>query len=489
MNITLSPEQFEAVASPARLKLILAGAGSGKSRTLCAQIAHDITQGAAPSRMAAVTFTTKAAHELRERLGQACALRWVGTIHALCLSECHKWGVWRGRPEIIDEETMADLIDDTRASLRMSKTVSIAEVCAAFNSGETDLEMCGNPGLVAKLVRKRLIERNQTDMDLLLFEGARKLRQYAPEVDHLYWDEFQDSNPAEMAILTAFATRAACRVYGDPMQSIYAFRGSKIGNIMSLRTAWNAEFHLTENYRSLPQIVRVANELGGPAALTMRAMRDGDFYPGMRVTHRPFKREADELEFIRGWMLETRGTSRAILCRHNALAERIRIGLADVLPPRAPAKSWEMLKLALAICNSCDARRLTLSDWLMAGPPDSLLAALPWVKDHWTGDPLTTAASLIEAMNDEPQAARELHIGTIHSAKGLEFKHVLICGADQALIPGAKRAPEFEEERRLMYVAMTRAEDSLTFTSCEARAPLFKGQDVLRSTPSEFIVV
>lgn len=469
--MNLSPSQTAAVHSPAPRLLLRAGAGSGKTSVLVARMAAKIAAGADPAKCVAVTFTVNAGKEMAERLAAlgVPALRHCGTIHSLALSESRNWLTWQShRPVIIDEEAQAAMIRAELARLRLDKAVSIRDVAATLAAGQAS---GGKPAIsnraysAAVAVRRAMIAAGQASMDLLLGEAVHYLPGSLGRLDALFWDEFQDTAAGDYELLEKIEADSKT-VVGDVMQSIYGFRGSSPDYFRHLAASADWEqLTLADNYRSLPGIVAAANRLtkGQAGAIAMQAVSQAAAQPP-RIAN--YALESTEFAAIREW-LDTHPTgSRAILCRHNALAERLRVALADALPP-APAHAIEpaMIRRAMAAVQNPGETWHDHHD------------ALPYVR-HFTdlcgsNDPDVLLPAMAEALAQAETAAAYdhagLYIGTVHGAKGLEWDHVLIAGAEQAAWP------DTAEALRLFYVAVTRARDSLTIT-CARKRPALHGK-------------
>lgn len=492
----VSPEQAAAITCNAPRLLIQAGAGSGKSTVLVHRIADLIEQGADPAKVVAISFTVQAGRILADRLAAmgVTGLRHVGTIHALALAESHKSPVWGGkRPFIVDEDMQAAMIRFELVRLRLEKTVSIRDVAATLAAGQandTAKPAVSNRAYpAARAVRRAMVAAGQASMDLLLGEAVDYLPNSLGELDALFWDEFQDTAAGDFALLEGIKAKSKT-IVGDEMQSIFGFRGSSPDYFRHL--AASAEWHkltLADNYRSLPGIVAAANSLtaGQAGAITMRAVRD---YPelserssiaDLAPTICNAGTEAAEFAYIREWLAfkkeirhDGSQPSLAILCRHNALAERLRLALADALPP-APALALDpaMIRQAMrAVQNPGE----TWHDHHDALPYVHHFAEITGT-GHWKSAYGYDAKALLPAMAEalaqaETAAAYDhagLYIGTVHGAKGGEWDHVLIAGAEQAAWP------DTAEALRLFYVAVTRAQDSLTIT-CARRRPALYGK-------------
>lgn len=483
---TPSPEQQAAIASQAPRLLLRAGAGSGKSFVLVRRIAQAIANGADPSKVVAISFTCQAGRILADRLAALgiTGLRHVGTLHALCLAEAHKFPTWvYKRPLIVDEDQQAAMIKTELARLRLDKAVSIRDVAAALAAGQaTDQAHAlknGRSGVYistnrayapARAVRRAMIFAGQASMDILLGEAVAYLPGCIGELDAFYMDEFQDSAVSDYVLLEKIEAKSKT-VVGDEMQSIFGFRGSSPDYFKHLAAShdWQ-QLTLADNYRSNAAIVDAANSLtaGQAGAIAMRHIRPDDWTP---PTIGNYATEAAEFDAIREWLATHPTGSRAILCRHNALAERLRLALADALPP-SPALALDPAMIRQAMVAVQMPATATNTEWLKANHD-----ALPYVRHFTEACGSTEQAALLPAMAEalaqaEAQAAYDfggLYISTVHGAKGLEWDHILIAGAEQAAWP------DTAEALRLFYVAVTRARDSLTIT-CARRRPSLHGK-------------
>jgi len=293
----LNPAQRDAVLAPPGPLLVLAGAGTGKTRVVIARIAHLVRQGTDPARILAVTFTNKAAREMLSRAGPLLGRRKapaakpeISTIHSLCVRILRRHATRLGYPErftIVDRgeqeatarsvlkqlkvsDTVlrpADLLD--RISRWKSKAVR-AEAADDALSGDAD-----DSWTLAAAGYRRYQQAMRTagavDFDDLLLlvdelfithDAVRRAE--AGRFDHLLIDEYQDTSGIQERILGSLARdhRSIC-VVGDDDQSIYAWRGAEIAHILDFAKRWPGAriVKLEENYRSTPEIIRAANLL------------------------------------------------------------------------------------------------------------------------------------------------------------------------------------------------------------------------------------
>ena len=279
--LSLNPEQQAAVDSASPVTAVIAGPGTGKTRTLVSRIAHLIRDGLAkPSEITAVTFTNKAAGEMRERLeqelGGKAAVRGmtVGTFHAICLGELSK----KGSILLASEETALEIAGQVLQKLggKGSARELLSEISLIRNG--CAVKSPRFPEEAAALYQQLLKERGITDFDGLLEDGLTFFRSQKPGkgFTHLLCDEFQDINPIQYELLKAWAKESrSLFVIGDPDQSIYGFRGSDARCFDRLAEEFPGllTIRLKENYRSSPEIVSAALSAIAPTPRQPRILR------------------------------------------------------------------------------------------------------------------------------------------------------------------------------------------------------------------------
>ena len=287
--IPLNPEQHEAVAHPEGPLLILAGAGSGKTRVLTARVARLIEEGLPTDRILAVTFTNKAAGEMRGRieglLGRPTRGLWIGTFHSVAARLLRREAAHTSRDRgftIYDEDDSIRAVKDVMETAgydarRWSPRAVRNRISTAKNALVRPSEYAASPyDLIANVVadvypayQKLLVRRNAYDFDDLLFEAVGLLEgpsgvgaRYADRFVHVLVDEYQDTNHAQYRMVKAFAAahRNLC-VVGDDDQSIYAWRGADLRNILDFERDFDGAHvvRLERNYRSTRAILEVAN--------------------------------------------------------------------------------------------------------------------------------------------------------------------------------------------------------------------------------------
>ena len=303
----LNPEQLKAVTCTQGPMLIVAGAGSGKTRVLTSRIAYLIEQGVAPERILALTFTKKAAGEMKERIGQMVGDRkarriWMGTFHSVFIRFLREYADYIGFPSsftIYDTQdsvscikTCMQLIEQAAPAVKFDPKVYkpkdvLSRISLAKNALITPTPYAeGKGGMRAKdqddkrgliyLIYKKYCDvcRQNGVMDFddillymnVLLKDSNKdiIEALSSRYDHILVDEYQDTNYAQYRIIKTLANRHRniC-VVGDDSQSIYGFRGAQIQNILNFRNDFSDTriFRLESNYRSTATIVNAANAL------------------------------------------------------------------------------------------------------------------------------------------------------------------------------------------------------------------------------------
>lgn len=521
---------------------VLAGAGTGKTRTLTHRIAHGVRVGAyAPERVLAVTFTRKAAGELQTRLrGLGAAGVRAQTFHGAALAQLSFFWpefvggaapkVVAGKVPVISQAVESlglrlpgETLRDIAAEIEWRK-VSMLDLDAyaarlvsqehrrPIPSGVTAEQLLEIHEKYAAV----LSERRQIDFEdvLVLTTGMletepRAALQVRERYRFFTVDEYQDVSPLQHALLQVWlGDRDELCVVGDASQTIYSFAGASSSFLLRFaREHPNArEFKLERNYRSAEPIVRVANILmkGRPGALTLHAERAD---PAPQVRAEWFAHEQDEAQAVAAAIESSirsgvPASEIAVLYRGHAQSavvesELQQLGIsakvhgAQRFFDRAEVRQAVMLMRGQA--KVADPRPLfqVVSDVLRAcgwtaTPPtggaarerwDSLNAILTMLDDQPAG---ATMQSFSEELLARSKAHHEptveaVTLSAIHSAKGLEWRIVHLIGMNEGLLPNTYALDEgaVDEERRLAYVAFTRARDELRIsgTAGSSRAP------------------
>ncbi len=285
----LNPAQREAVTTTVGPLLVLAGAGTGKTRVITTRIAYLISLGVEPSNILAVTFTNKAAGEMKERVAQLAGERargvTVGTFHAFCARVLREHGHALGLPQrfaICDASDQLSAVKSAMRELRVHETTMrpsavLAKISLAKNRMETpkgflDAGEGGRDQLVGSVwqrYREFLARTRALDFDDLLLETVRLLREheavrehYRKRYRHILVDEYQDTNHPQYEIVREIGGehRNVC-VVGDDDQSIYGWRGADIRKILGFPRDFEGAkvVRLQTNYRSTRPILDAAN--------------------------------------------------------------------------------------------------------------------------------------------------------------------------------------------------------------------------------------
>lgn len=635
----LNDAQLEPTIQKDGPMIIIAGAGSGKTRVLTYRIAYLMSQGVDSFNILALTFTNKAAKEMKERIativGESEAKNlWMGTFHSvfarILRSEADKLG-YPSNFTIYDTQDSDRLVSAIIKEMNLDKDIykpkqirsrissyknSLITVRAYFQNPEL-MEadaMARRPRLgdIYKEYVNRCFKAGAMDFDDLLLKTNELLTRF-PDVlmkyqnrfKYILVDEYQDTNHSQYLIVRALSDRFQniC-VVGDDAQSIYAFRGANINNILNFQKDYDdvKVFRLEQNYRSTKNIVNAANSIidknqtkldkvvwtandDGPKIKVHRSLTDGDEgrYVASTIFEEKMNRQLKNSDFA--ILYRTNSQSRAIedALRKRDIPYRIYGGtsfyqrkeIKDVLsylrlvvnpadeealvriinfPPRGIGQTtidrlvvtanehnrsiFEVIKNihkldvninsgtknklqdfvtlieSYQVMNqSADVFELAeyvtrtsglISEFKKDGTPEGVTRMenieelLNGMKDFVEGQKeiADTTGSLAEFLEDVALATDldadkgdtdHVALMTIHLAKGLEFPHVFIVGLEEDLFPSAmsmSTRSELEEERRLFYVALTRAEKQAYLTYALSR---YRWGKLVDSEPSRFI--
>lgn len=524
----LDPQQLEAVTTLRGPVAVLAGAGTGKTRVITHRIAHGVDTGAySPGRVMAVTFTAKAAGEMRGRL-RTLGIEGVSarTFHAAALAQLNYfWPTLAGdaAPGIVDNkvrllaqaaETMGLRLDtptlrDVAAGIEWRKITvrSIEEYASArpASIGRLDID-----AVVAlqRAYEKLKDERRRLDFEDVLLACAGMLeaeprvgRTVREQYRHFTVDEFQDVSPLQQRLLDLWVgdRRDLC-VVGDVSQTIYSFAGADARYLLEFAARHEGArvVRLQTNYRSDASILAVANALmrGRPGAIALESARS-DRGPVPVVTAYPDDAaEARGIAATIGRMLAAGVDHRdiAVLYRSHAQSAELVRSLADAgIPatvlggrrffdlPEVRQAVMELRAAAVApgVAGFVETVRMILRERGLTDEPPAAGGAL---RDAWearaailrlaqeapAGMTLRAFADELVARakaQDEP-ALRTVTLATLHAAKGLEWPHVHLAGVAEGLLPisYATTFEQIDEERRLAYVGITRAARTLSLS-------------------------
>ena len=619
--------------------IVIAGAGSGKTRVLTVRIANLMYQGVDAFNILSLTFTNKAAREMKKRIGEIVGASeaknlWMGTFHSvfakILRSEADKLG-YPSNFTIYDSQDSLRCLGSIIKEMQLDKDVykpkqilgrisqyknSLITVRAYFNNPELQEAdaMSKKPrmGEIYNNYVERCFKSGAMDFDDLLLKTNELLNRfpdvlakYQDRFRYILVDEYQDTNHSQYLIVKALSDRFQniC-VVGDDAQSIYAFRGANINNILNFQKDYEGVkmYRLEQNYRSSKNIVEAANNVidKNKTKLDKIVWTANDDGPKIKV-HRSVT-DGEEGRFVAGTIFEQKMQNQlpnshfAILYRTNAQSRamedalrkrdipyRIYGGLSfyqrkeikDVLsylrlvinpkdeealvrvinyPARGigdttvekltvAANHYKrsifevmehidkidlklnsgtktklqdfvtMIKSFQVINEQQDAFTLTdhvtkktglVQELKKDGTPEGIARIenieelLNGIKDFTEGQKEIDGArgALAEFMEDVALATDldkdtgdddRVALMTIHLAKGLEFPHVFVVGMEEDLFPSAKSMntrSELEEERRLFYVALTRAEHQAYLTYAQSR---YRRGKLADSEPSRFI--
>ncbi len=639
----LNPVQRQAVTTTDGPVLVVAGPGSGKTRVLTYRIAHIIEQGVPPWEILALTFTNKAAREMKERIAKVVGERanqvWAGTFHAIFARilrvEADKIG-YPSNFTIYDTEDTKSVLSAIIKELNLDKNVyNVNAIRGRISSAKSNLitpklyadnaelmeqDRLAKRGMTAQIYEKytaRCKRSGAMDFDDLLYRLYELLQKnpdnvldkYRQKFKYILVDEFQDTNYLQYAIVKKLvqyngSPRNIC-VVGDDAQSIYAFRGATIQNILDFENDFKPYgfqvFKLEQNYRSTEHIVQAANEVITYNKKQIQKKIWSDKGVGQKIKVIKAVNDNEEGKRVVDTIVEQKNrfhlsnSDIAILYRTNAQSRifeeylrrynvpyRVYGGLSfyqrkevkDLIaylrlavnqldeealrriinyPKRAIGNStvekisalagqmnlpmWQCLGQAnlggrtqnaindfvtmiqdfaakAQTNNAYDiaayiAKRSGLLDELKndttiegAGRLENVNALLDGIQAFVEDEVIPVAGTdqadnslaaylqniaLITDLDQNENTADFVTLMSVHSAKGLEFKSVFVAGLEENLFPSflSMDAPEqLDEERRLFYVAITRAEEYLTLSYATSR---YRYGQLRSGEPSRFL--
>lgn len=610
---TLNDRQCEAVKHTEGPLLITAGAGSGKTKVLTCRIAHLLELGVAPYRILAITFTNKAAKEMKERVtnlvGAQADSIWLSTFHSFCAKllrfEVDGFHGYTRNFTIYDSSDQLVLVKDCLKKLNLDDkqftprsvlgTISSAKNvlmdAKAFAAKASDFYEQKVADVYA-LYQEKLRENNAVDFDDLLFLAVRLLQEneevrekYQSRFQYILVDEYQDTNHAQYALTKILAARwrNIC-VVGDADQSIYAWRGADIRNIIDFTRDYPdaASIKLEQNYRSTKTILHAANAVIDNNESRPKKTLWTENPTGNKIIHYQAQTEHDEADYIAGVIYNRHKISHepygdmAILFRTNAqsrvLEEKLmryaipytmvggtkfydRKEIKDVLAylrllynpedslsltriinvpkrnigattmehvaayaeaqgislfealsstdeipvtKRAKASLENFAAMIFDLLNDIEGKDvLSLIETVIkqTGYGDMLDKEaehdpqgesrkenvgefLSVAKDYMDSNPegnlqdFLENVALVSDVDDFESSDSKVTLMTLHAAKGLEFPVVFLTGLDEGLFPHSRTLmdpAQVEEERRLAYVGITRAERQLYVTNAVTR--------------------
>ncbi len=511
-----NPAQESAAAGTARVIAVVAGPGTGKTHTLVEHIVRMVETGVKPEEITAVTFTVRAARELKERLAARLKRKadkiTAGTFHSVCYSFLK--GEFAPASRALQLKTAREVLSESGQNETPQKFLN---ALSAYKNGKSSEKPAA-----AEEYGRRLRAAGALDFDDMLDEtlarGCTDKR-----FRHLLVDEFQDVNERQYALIRLWMGESGSLfAIGDPDQAIYSFRGAAANCFSRLQADFPdlALVRLTENYRSTPEILGCAlaaiAKNGGerelrptlPSGAKVRLVQcPSELSEGIFVA-REIGRMTGGLDMLSKGREERRRAfgEIAVLARTHRQLENIRRCLRQEGIPCAearadfletPAVSGTLAFFASLAGGGAEEAELFLGGRenyvlarekflpMMGGKPRKVLAA--W-KDYLHIEnadfsKLIDAAhyaqmqEFLDAMlfgregdavvSEGKTDAGAVRLTTLHGAKGLEFPAVFLCGLNEKALPLA--APDQKtdeaEERRLFYVGITRAKEELILTS------------------------
>ncbi|WP_053630179.1 ATP-dependent DNA helicase UvrD2 [Streptomyces sp. H021] len=547
----LDPEQREVATSLRGPVCVLAGAGTGKTRAITHRIAYGVRSGQLmPASVLAVTFTNRAAGEMRGRL-RALGAGGVQarTFHAAALRQLHYFwpkAIGGEMPRLLERKIQFVAEAGARCRIRLDRgelrdvtgeiewakvtqTVPADYPAAALKAGREAPRDMAEIAQIYGTYEQLKRDRGMIDFEdvLLLTVGILQDRhdiaeQIRAQYQHFVVDEYQDVSPLQQRLLDLWlGERDSLCVVGDASQTIYSFTGATPDHLLNFRTRYPQAtvVKLVRDYRSTPQVVHLANGLlnqaKGRAAehrLELVSQRES----GPDPLYAEYADEPAEAEGVARRIrdLIAAGVPAgeiAVLFRINAQSEVYEQALADAGVPyqlRGAERFFERQEVQKAILALRGAARSGGNDPLLEDVVDlgsqvrAVLSSTGWtpeppagsgaVRDQWESvaallrlaedfartRPGATLADLTVEL-DERRAAQHaptvqgVTLASLHAAKGLEWDAVFLVGLTDGMLPitYAKTDDQVEEERRLLYVGVTRARLHLTLSWALSRAP------------------
>ncbi|MFC9298270.1 ATP-dependent DNA helicase UvrD2 [Streptomyces sp. NPDC057011] len=559
----LDPEQREVATTLRGPVCVLAGAGTGKTRAITHRIAYGVRSGQLmPASVLAVTFTNRAAGEMRGRLrGLGAEGVQARTFHSAALRQLqYFWpkAVGGDVPRLLERKIQFVAEAGARCRIRLDRgelrdvtgeiewakvtqTVPADYPAAALKAGREAPRDMAEIAQIYGTYEQLKRDRGMIDFEdvLLLTVGILQDRhdiaeQIRAQYQHFVVDEYQDVSPLQQRLLDLWlGERDSLCVVGDASQTIYSFTGATPDHLLNFRNRYPQAtvVKLIRDYRSTPQVVHLANGLLNQArgrAAEHRLELVSQREPGPDPVYAEYPDEPAEAEGVAARIrdLIAAGVPAgeiAVLFRINAQSEGYEQALADAGVPyqlRGAERFFERQEVQKAILALRGAARsggndrvlddvvelgsqvravLSSTGW-SAEPPvgsgavrdqwESLAALVRLAEDFARSRPGATLADLTVELEERKAAqhaptVQGVTLASLHAAKGLEWDAVFLVGLTDGMMPitYAKTDEQVEEERRLLYVGVTRARLHLTLSWALSRAP---GGRVSRR-PSRFL--
>lgn len=535
--MNLNKNQKIAAETSDRICCVLAGPGTGKTLTITAKIIHLLEKGVSPKEIAALTFTQKAAIEMKQRvinnLRQEKNLPFIGTFHLLCLKLLREF--------LSDREKHFQICTRTKqkeiiSAIHKKNVDRIIEKITNFKNTNTPLDEKILP--IYEKYEEKKKELNLLDFDDLLLKTLELVnkKEIPALFSHIIIDEFQDINKIQYALIKGLLKENGyLTVFGDPDQAIYSFRGSEIELFLELPKDFPdlTLINLSLNYRSQKNIIEASNKF--ITANTKRFSKKiestreqkspiilfevEDEYEEAKTILREIKQRLGATDFTELYKNKEETScsfsSFAVLTRTNNQLKIIKDCLdKEGIPVKTIKKDTEhwtskiTKKLTDAIVNYSDKlfTNMPLQSFIESSNlyeelSDTEIFILSNIaKTYKDGKLIEQIQALIDELTSLtpvdlfPENINAVSLLTLHSSKGLEFPVVFIAGFDEGLIPYTLTSDtDIEEERRLFYVGMTRAMDELILI--HSRQRLINGKKItlpissfLKDIPEEYVI-
>ncbi|MCL6673614.1 MULTISPECIES: ATP-dependent DNA helicase UvrD2 [Streptomyces] len=547
----LDPEQREVATALRGPVCVLAGAGTGKTRAITHRIAYGVRAGILqPSSVLAVTFTNRAAGEMRGRLRRLGAVGvQARTFHSAALRQLqYFWpkAVGGSMPRLVDRkiQLVADAaaacrirldrgeLRDVTGEIEWSKVTQTVPADYAAAAAKAGRESPRDPAEIAQLYS--VYEDLKRDRSVIDFEDVLLLtvavlqdrhdiaEQVRAQYQHFVVDEYQDVSPLQQRLLELWlGDRDDLCVVGDASQTIYSFTGATPDHLLDFRARHPGAtvVKLVRDYRSTPQVVHLANGLlaqarGRAADHRLELVSQRAAGPEPRYTE--YTDEPAEAEGAARRIREliaagVPASEIAILFRTNSQSETYEQALADAGVPyqlRGAERFFDRPEVRRAIVNLRGAARFGGNDsrlddavdlpsqvravlsgegWTTEPPAgsgavrerwESLSALVNLAHDFAAAERGATLADLVAELDERANAqhaptVQGVTLASLHSAKGLEWDVVFLVGVAEGMMPitYAKTDEQIEEERRLLYVGVTRAREHLHVSWALSRSP------------------
>ena len=599
----LNIQQKQAVLENDSNLLIIAGAGSGKTKTITHKIAYILENNyAKPYQILALTFTNKAANEMKERItamaGSNFKDMWIGTFHSIALKILRKEGF---NPTVYDTKDQEVLIKEILKTLNIDKKkYPPGMILSRIYKHKLRLETYDDipvstpfESMVQKIYRlyeKKLEESNAVDFDNIIIKTIELLQnkkevkeKYSKRFKYIFIDEYQDTNYPQFVLIKLLYDQGSkiCAV-GDEDQSIYGFRGADVGNILNFNNEYDncKIIKLERNYRSGQNILNAANSViaknnfrnkkelysenrgGNVNILSFPTDSDEAYFVAKKIEELSTRENLSDIAVLYRTNFQSRIIEDALV-RHSIPYKIIgskkffdRKEIKDIIAylklldnpndnvaflraigshprgvgkklieiiqnkaekenkPYMPSvklliegslltkKQEACLKGFLEIFKIQDAgesvqylidylfKQSGFEKYLEESKEYGRIENVMELKNAAGNDSLREfleSISLFDYSNEIENEKETVNLMTIHAAKGLEFKNVFIVGLEEGLFPNAilkETELDMEEERRLFYVAITRAKENLFITYANSRR---KNNQIINTSPSRFL--